>query len=100
MKPQHVAVSVLPAAVNNGGWIDTDGFDKIGVTAISGSAKTFKIYVHWSNDQSGLHGAESSVTGNGYGSLRVETAARYARIALENNDAAAQTMSSWIYLKV
>lgn len=98
----HNAVSVALSGNSVGSWIDADGFDKIGCTMAGDNSFSNSCSIHWSNDGSTLHGAESIIaTGTGQQRAGItDTKSRYFRLVLGNNDsAAAHTMSAWAFLK-
>jgi hypothetical protein len=100
----HNAVSVGASATSaNSGWIDCDGFDKLGVTFLNDASKNFSISILWSNDavsqQGGDMDVKSTGTNSAYSSTIVDVKARYAKVSLYNTDTIAHTVSAWAYLK-
>ena len=84
-------------------WIDVDGFDKVGITAIlSNDSFVTNITVRWSHDGSTVHGEETNISTGSSGKRAVgtDTKARYMQIqAYNGSDTLAQTVDIWAYLK-
>lgn len=101
----HNAVTIpLNGGTSDGGngWIDTDGFDKVGFMAQSGTALNWQIDAQWSNDNVNMRGTETVSPSSATNSrtLLIDTKARYMKFVLKNNDTSTpQTLSAWAYLK-
>jgi len=82
-------------------WIDCSKFDKIGFTIMNDSATNTYVSLLWSHDQSTNHGEETILaTGNAIRRASiVDTKAQYVKVLVNNQDASAHTISTWIYLK-
>lgn len=98
----HNAVSVAASGSSNGAWIDSNGFDYIGVTFNNDAGTSSYLKFEWSNDGTNVHGEETGILNNTNmrKSYDIRTRARYFRLVLVNGDtAAAHIMSAWVYLK-
>ena len=99
----HNAVSVAASGTSNQtNYMDCDGFDKLGVTALNDAATSNTVNVIWSNDGVNPHGQETVCSAQAT-SLRsgiTDVKARYVKVQLINGDGAlAHIMSAWAYLK-
>lgn len=100
----HNAVSVaLSGGWSQGSWFDTNGFDRLAWNFKNDASTNSDFYVDWSTDgtnagQCGSDAVSLAGTANMKSGI-VDTKARYARVALRNNDTVAHTMSAWAFLK-
>jgi hypothetical protein len=99
----HNSVSVpLSGYSRSTTWIDCDGYSDIAITLTNDASANSYIDVIWSNDginEQGLDGANVS-NANQRKAVSIPVKARYAKVALGNNDGTlAHTMSAWVYLK-
>lgn len=100
-------VSVAPTAQSTESeWIDTDGFNDIGITVVNDvNNKSFGAMIKWSHDKVTQHSGDYIVTNNmptttsGRGNV-VPTQARYCKVTAYNGDAVIHVMSVHGYLKV
>lgn len=100
----HNAISIAGTnGFSNGAniWIDCNGYDRIGITMTSDAATSNVINLLWSNDGTNDQGFEVIGGSSAIQRRALETAikARYLKVQLQNGDAAAHTMSGWVYLK-
>lgn len=82
-------------------WIDCNGFDSISVTLLNDAATTTVGNIQWSHDGVNRHG-DDSIFAPASTQRRTATTtikARYAKLHLDNNDAAPHTFSAWVYLR-
>lgn len=97
----HNAVSVGASSWSYSSWIDTDGFDKVGVKMKNDASTPTALNVQWSDDAVSVmydEGIVLSGTSNTKGAI-ADIKGRYARVGILNNDTAAHTVSSSLYLK-
>lgn len=99
----HNAVSVAPTSGQVlSAWINCEGFDKIAVTLMNDAATNSILHIYWSNDGVTEHGWDLTLLSSSTQQRRAavtDTKAKYAKIVVTNTDAAAHTMSAWVYLK-
>jgi len=99
----HNAVSVGASGSSNGNnvYMDMSGFSDLALTVMLDAAVSHSAMIYWSHDGITLHGAEPiltvSVTNNRSASTPIK--AKFAKVAFNNADAAAHTVSAWVYLK-
>jgi hypothetical protein len=99
----HAGVMVAPNVWSSmTGWIDTNGFDSIALTVKNDAATNAKGNIDWSHDAANTHGSDIVIPTSANFTLAgsVPTKARYAKVVIQNQDAAAShTLSAWAYLK-
>jgi hypothetical protein len=106
----HNAVYIAGAGNNYGtgtvgtiGYIDTDGYDRLTASIMNDAATSSSADVCWSHDAITDHiidtAAIASNTTQKKGTNEIPTKARYMRLKVNNADAAAHTISAWVYLK-
>jgi hypothetical protein len=95
--------AVVPATTGTATspWIDTDGFNDLGITLLNDAGTSNSLDLQWSNDGSALHGKDYPIApaAGQYKAATVPTKARYVKVIAYNNDAAPHTMNCWLYLK-
>lgn len=98
----HTNAVVAPTnGVSDSVWFDTEGFDKIAISLKNDASTNSVVELHWSHDNSNRTGLEAVMAASTL-SERVaitDTKARYVKVRITNQDAAAHTMNAWIYLK-
>lgn len=99
----HNAVSVGPTnGTASSAWMDTNGYDQVALTLMNDAGVSSSGTLQWSYDGTNIHGEETVLAAGGtarYRTASTDTKARYVRVILTNPDAAAHTMSAWLYLK-
>jgi hypothetical protein len=99
---QNINAVSLPATTGSttGTWIDCDGFDRIAWTVMNDAGTSLTHQLVWSHDGTTQHGTDQSISAtNRWQINETSTKARYVRVFVSNPDAAAHTVSAWIYLK-
>jgi hypothetical protein len=98
----HNAVSIPTVSFTSSAWIDTDGFDKAGISIHIDASITHQASIHWSTDGVNVHSKDIAVFPTSTlpdRTLETGTRMRYMRLEFYNGDTVAHTMSSWFYLK-
>lgn len=99
-----VSIALSGSSLGTNVWIDTNGYGTVAITMMNDNGTTNSgANLQWSNDGAAVHGIDTILASapNQYKSASTPTKARYLRVQLLNNDAAAaHTMSAWVYLKV
>lgn len=100
----HTGAMVAPNGTSlSAVWVDTSGFDRIGVTLLNDANASSRLHIHWSNDGITTHGFDVDICpASTYRQRAGETTAkaRYMKIEVQNADTTTpHTMSAWAYLK-
>ena len=94
------AVSIASNATSTGTWIQTDGFDKVGVNVMMTSGAGMTAVVETSFDGATKHGGKTVYSGSEADvAEEIGITAPYIRLAIKNTSTAAKTTTAYLYLK-
>lgn len=98
----HAGTMIAPASWSlQATFLDCNGFSEIAATLLNDNTTSSSATVFWSNDGVAIHGEEVIVATSSLNRKAgiVPIKARYAKITVNNADAAPHTISVWAYLK-
>jgi hypothetical protein len=97
----HANVSVPNGQANASGWIDTNGFNAVGITMLNSVAAASFMDIYWSNDGVAVHGASYSQLSSAAMAKTVEvpTTARFIKLSITNSHTAPVNITAGLYLK-
>jgi hypothetical protein len=98
----HANVAVPNGQANASGWIDTNGYNAVGITILNSVAAASFVDIYWSNDGVAVHGAQYSQLSSAAMAKTVEvpTTARWIKLSITNSHTAPVNITAGLYLKV